>query len=801
MQELSPYYTTRQPAVPAEPVDSFEEERRGNLHDYVIAVLKYRWTIAIFFLAVVLIAVLAVLIREPVYTATAVIRIQSQAPNVTGVPEALDPSFVDNREVDYYQTQYNLLRSRSLAARVIKELGLENDPRFRSPTNLASWVKDGIRTPLKYSIQWLQGVLPLLSQNGVPATDNLTPETFELGVHPALVDRYLSALAISPVGKSQLMQVKFTSVDAALSKEVANAHAATFIRMSLQTRFELTAEARQFLEEKLKELKAKVEQSEEALNRFRKEHQITSLEKGENLMVERLMGLNRALTEAQARRIDLESLYRVVQQKNNRLLSQVIDNNSVRQLKDQIATLEAEQARLLTKFTPTYPRVAQLQEQIDLAKGRLDQELRRIVRTIESDYLAAKEREDALTMEMAREKQAALDLQEKVVEHTILEREAASNRTLYENVLRRTKETDLAGEVPVSNIQVTDRAERPLEPDSAGGKMTILLSMVVGLLGGAALAVCRHYMDNTVKTPEDVGSFLRLPTLGMVPDVRRLDKRENGMVSANKPRLLQQAAGQQNGNKRELVVSHHPFSIVAESYRTIRTSILFSVAGRPPRTILISSAQPREGKTLTAVNIAISFAQLGEPVLVVDADLRRGLCHRLLGLRNDGGLANVLTGNGNASDFIQQTAVCNLYLLPRGKIPPNPVELLSSERMRETLGSLESKFRFVVIDSAPLVPITDTIFLSTLVDGVILVVRAQEVPRHVAIKARERLSYVKAKVLGVVINGVDLQGPEYTEYRSSYQSYYANPPVTDGDEGWERTGKASSRRHSLLGGQ
>ena len=798
MQEVSPY-TTRHPAVPAEQVDSFEEEERANIHDYVIAVLKYRWTILIFFFGVVLIAILAIQKKEPVYTAAAVIRIQNQPLNITGIPDIIDPSRAISREGDYYQTQYNLLKSRTLAARVIKDLNLVGDPRFRSPESLVSWVRTEIQRFVQYSTQWLQPVLPSQDQSNRAATGD--PQGFELGVHPSLITYYLSALSISSVEKSQLVRIGFTSIDASLSQEIANAHAATFIRMSLQTRFELTTEARQFLEEKLEEIKAKVEHSEEALNRFRKAHQITSLEKGENLLVERLMGLNRALTEAQAKRIDQESLYRIVQQRNNRLLSQVIDNNFVQRLKEQVATLEAEHARMTTKFTPTYPRVAQLQEQIDLANGRLDQELQRIVRSIESDYLAAKEKEEALTAEMSREKQTALDLQEKIVEHTLLEREAASNRTLYENVLKRTKETDLAGEVPVSNIQITDRAEWPLEPNSTSATVTIFLSMIVGLLGGSALAIFRHHLDNTLRTPEDVGRSLRLPTLGMVPDVRRLDKRENSVANQNHLALPGGSAAQKNGNKRELVVAHHPFSIVTESYRTVRTSILFSIAGRPPRTLLITSSQPQEGKTVTAVNLAISFAQLGEPVLLVDADLRRGICHRLLGLGNNGGLANVLTGNGNATDMIQPTAITNLFLLPRGKMPPNPVELLSSERMREMIESLESKFRFIVIDSAPLVPITDTIFLSTVVDGVILVVRAQEVPRNVARKARERLNYVKAKVLGVVINGVDIQGPEYTEYRSSYTSYYTSPSVNEGDEQWERREKPDPRGAALSNGK
>lgn len=757
-----------------------QEEETASLRDYWIVIYKYRWTILAFLLPIALIAALSLWWMTPMYTATATLHIEDRSPNVMGVPETFTPGKATVPQ--YYQTQLNLLRSRSLAARVIQDLGLAHDPRFEADTGgLLGWVRRSLRQGVKSVAAWVLeiGLVKSLQERflSVGEVPQPQPTIFELGTSPDLIERYLERLVITLVEESQLVRVAFSSMNPSFSKDVVNAHVSTYIRTSLQTRFELTAEARQFLEEKLTELKAKIEKSEEDLNRFRKTHAIVALDKGENFIVERLKGINNDLTQARSRRIELESLYRIVQQRDNQPLSQIIDNQLIRQMKEQISALEIEKARQATIFKPTYAGVVSLQQQIDQAKGRVDQEVRQIVRSIASDYAAAKARESALSDEMERQRRAALDLREKAVEAAVLEREAESNRLLYENVLKRTKETDLSGTVPVSNVRMVDRADIPLLPDNSKGKRMLLLSVVVGLLGGVGLAFVRYYLDNTLKTPEDVRRFLRAPTLGLVPDVKRLDKRVNGLGNGKRPSLLGGTLASQRGEETALAVSRHPYSVVAESYQTICTALLFSLPERPPRTILITSSQPKEGKTATAINIAVTMARNSGPVLLIDADLRNGCCHKLLGLENGSGLTDVLTGNGAAPDLIKQTSIPKLDFLSRGKISPNPAQLLGSDKMRETLDALETSYAFIVIDSAPLLPINDTPLLSTKVDGVVLVIKSQEVSNHVVRQARERLAYVKARFLGVVLNSIDLRSPEYKDYRSSYVSYYTSYPT------------------------
>jgi polysaccharide biosynthesis transport protein len=755
----------------------FQEEETINLRDYWIIIRKYRWTIVLFLLPIVLIAAMSAASKPRTYTATAALYFDIQPPNIVGAPELF--ALAERTFDSYYKTQLDLLKSRSLAARVLQDLGLDRDLRFQTYVDgPPSWTQRFLRLDVGSVVGWLRemSLVKWIQERftAVHEEEEKNTEVSEFGVDPGLIDGYLEQLTIDHEESSQLVQVRFRSLNPSFSKELANAHATTFIRTNLQTRFEETVEARQFLEAKLVELKAALEKSEAELNDFRRTHAIVSLEQGQNLMVERLKALNIDLTQARSKRIELESIVRAVEKRDNLALSQVIDNPLIRSLKDQISTLEMQRARLATVFKPTHPQVMALREQIDDAKNRMDQEVRRVVRSITLDYSAVKARELALTNAMEEQRQAALDLREKAIEASILEREVEANQTLYANILKRTKETRLSQPVPTSNVRVVDRAEIPSRPDNAKKMTTLLLSVSVGLLGGVGLAFLRHYLDNTLKTPEDIARILRLPTLSMVPDIRRLDRWILGLNYTKKLSPPQRPSINSKEEKNGLVTSFHPLSLISESYQTLCTALLFSVPERPPRAILITSSQPEEGKTVTSINIAATFARNGAPVLLIDADLRNGRCHRLLGLENDSGLANVLTGNRHATEVIKKTAFNNLYLLSRGERAPNPAALLGSMKMGQLLESLAADFSVIILDSAPLLPISDTVLLSTKVDGVLLVAKAQDVSRYTARQACERLAYVKAKILGVVLNSIDIQSPEYNEFRGSYMSYYTS---------------------------
>ena len=748
-----------------------EEEESTSLRDYWVVIYRHRRAAIAFLLLAIFLTVVSIRWEPPLYTAKTTLYVPSQNRSVLDAPEPIVPGTLSS-------DQQKLLRSRSLVAKVIKSLGLEQNEDFtHSPISLLSWgtaqLRLGLRGVMK-SVEETELGRSILEALGLGPKETL-PVQFEYGVHPALIDGYFEKLKVTASPESQLVDVEFTSPNPFLSKDVANSHVANFIQSTLETRFDLTADTREFLEKKLTELRLNVEKSERELNNFQKDHQIVSIDKGSSLLLDQLKKLNADLTEAQSKRIELESLHRLVQKRDNHLLSQIIDNPTIQALRKQITALEVQDAHLGTKFKPEYRGRVAVQQELNEAKARLDQEIGRVVATIEKDYGAIRAKEQALTAETEKARRVALDLQEKAVDYAILEREVASNRALYEAVFKKTKESTLTGEGPIPNLRVVDRAEIPLVPTTPGWVKSLFLSVAVGLFGGIGLAFLLHLLDNTLKTPEEVMRLLGLPILGLVPDVRKLAASSSYALAYTKKIAPPTAPiGQKRNGNEQLMVSHHPLSLMGEMYRSICTAILFSKAERPPRTILITSSQPNEGKTVTAVNIAIMLAQSGGPVLLIDADLHGGRCHTLLGMENGNGLSNILAGTEDPTRLIRKARVKNLSVLSRGTLPPNPAALLGSDKMRRTLDGLAADFRFVVLDSAPLLPVSDTVLLSTMIDGVILVAKAHEVPGDVVRRARDRLAFVDAKILGVVLNGIDITSAEYAQYRHVYQSHYTN---------------------------
>jgi capsular exopolysaccharide synthesis family protein len=751
-----------------------EEEQSIDLREYWYIVYRHRRAVLAFLLIAVFLTAITIRWESGLYTAKTTVFVPAQQRSVLDTPESANSATASN------QTQQKLLTSRSLVASVIKDLGLEKVEDFTNrPISVVSWLTAQLRKGLKGVMEWLQETqvgAAILEALGVDLKAKAPAIKFEFGVHPALIDGYFERLTVMPLTDTSLVDVQIRSPNAALARDIANAHVAAFIRSALETRFELTAEAREFLEKKLTELKENVAKSERALTSFQRDHHIVSMDKGNSLVLDSLRKLNSDLTEAQSRRIDLESLHRIVQKRDNQLLSQIIDNPTIQGLRKQITALETQDAHLGTKFKPNYRGRVAIQQELDEAKARLDQEISRVVGTIEKDYGAAKAREQALMAETEKSRRAALDLQEKAVEYAVLEREVVSNRTLYETVFKKTRESTLTGEGPIPNLRVVDRAEIPLIPATPDWVKTLLLGVGVGLFGGIGLAFLLHLLDNTLKTPQEVERLLGLPILGLVPDVGKLAANSSyGLAYTKKiPPPGAPLALRKRGDDERLMIAHHPLSLMGEMYRSICTAIMFSKAERPPRTILVSSSQPNEGKTVTAINIAMMLAQNGVPVLLIDADLHGGRCHTLLGLENGSGLSNILTGTEDFTARIKKTNVKNLSLLSRGTLPPNPAALLGSDKMRRILHSLAADFHFIVLDSAPLLPVSDTVLLSTMIDGVILVAKGHEVPGDIVCRARDRLNFVAAKILGVVLNGVDITGAEYTHYRHVYRSHYTH---------------------------
>ncbi len=742
----------------------------SQLHDYLM-ILRHRWKlIAGFTVAGLVMMGFVSLMSRPLYTAEAVLHIENRPPTVTNFQQVgYSQGYAEG--IEYFQDQVRFLESRSLAAGVIKELGLNKDERFldRRGFNIFRFL---VKLPSK--------AIGLFTWLVTPSQPEIVDDAAKVyDVDPALIGKYQANLVITPIANTRLIQVNFISPSRELARQIADAHASYYIRKGLQAKFELTGEAKKFLEAEIDRVQRELTQAERELNEFRREHQVVSLDDKENAIVERLADLARRVTEAQADRITAESDYRLVQSREYDSLPAVINNGLVNSLKAEVGRLELDQARLAEVFLGGSPQLQEANSQLRQAKARLDREIARAIGGVESIYLAAKAREESLAAELARQQEAVLDQKEVSGQYIKLDTAVTTTRNLYSTLLQRKAETDVVKGVTLSNASVMDPAELPLFPSYPRVPLNLAFGLLFGCALGTALALVMENLDTSLKTPEDVRRSLRLPTLGVVPDFGKL----SATPTAAAPLPLEE------GETRAVAVPNAEVlsltrrqSVPAEAYRSIRTSILFLNPETPLRTLLVTSSEPREGKTATTVNLAISLAQLGNRVVVIDADLRAPRCHRALGVPAGPGLAEVLRGQAELSNVILALNLeegritvgsgqgeTRLHLLQSGRPPGDPSELIASARMREVLQMLTQQYDMVLIDSPPVFPITDSAILAPAVDGVVLVVRGQRTNRQVTMEALERLHFMKANVVGCVLNGVD---PGSGYYRS-YSYYFA----------------------------
>jgi capsular exopolysaccharide synthesis family protein len=742
---LLPRSETPPPALRAEALalEPWALEAEGpELREYAKILWKRRWLVGLFLSSVVAAVGLFTFLETPLYTAEVTLLIEPTDPQVLDIKHVFGDPY--GYESSYYVTQNEMLRSRSLAGRVIAEHRLAEEAAFfEGSSSLVATLAGIAFTPIHLVERWLTP----------------TREPSDGGSNSWLVDWYLGGLGIDPVPESRLIRLYYTSADPELAARIANAHAGAYIAQGLELRTRANDEARRFLEGRLSELRSRLGHAEAALNDYRREQGIVSLDEKANVVVLRLADLNQRLTAAEAERIGAETDFRLAGQRSAESLPAVLESSVVKALKENLARLEGERALLASRFKSGYPRLAQLEAQIAEVRRRLVEEVRSIAAGIESVYLAAQAREDALRSQMDAQRAAALRLEDAAVEYAILEHDAETARQLYGSVRQRIQETNVAAELRASNVFVIDEASPPLAPSSPRTGRNLAFGLLLGLMGGVGLALLAEYLDNRLRGPQDVERFLGLASLGVVPDFAPMEGVWSRQLNANAGGVRGLIAPPR-GDTIDWVVDEDPPAAVTEAYRSIRTSILLSQAGEPPRTILFTSGRAAEGKTTTVLHMALMFARLGTPVLVIDADLRHPSCHRVLGVRNGPGLTEVLAGHEGKLRRLEVQKT-ELFFLGAGSVPPNPTELLGSQRMREVLARLQKRFAYVLIDAPPLTPVSDSVVLSTLVDGVVLVVDQQRTARQTVRDARARLAYARAKVLGVVLNRSDADGSAY----------------------------------------
>ena len=762
-------------------------EAEVHLLDYWRAVRKRLWLVISIVVLVTMLSVIYVARKPDIYQAGA--RVQVDLENNAALVGKTPYVFGPTNDPVYFNTQLQILVSPGLMRRVVKTLDLEHNPDFfkgSSTQRRSTWqtIKGmmGFRSgenpdsnaQQKDQLQLRTTVAAATSHEDLAEAKRLAP----------YVGAILAGLKVEPVKETRglyketrLIDISFTHTDPGVASKVVNAIAETYVYNNLEKKSETNTTTGDFLQKRIAELQQYIRTDEERLVNYARSNQIISLDASQNTVVERLAALNKQLVEAEKDRIDAESAFNAAKATGAAGALAEADAKLANESESKAADLRQKRALLMVDATEEAPEVKEIDQQI----AELDRQVKEIrsrksatiLTNLETLYRQTLARELALRKSFEQQRGETLSQNEAAINYRIIQQEIATNKTLLDSLLQRSKENDVIMASKPNNISIIDYALAPDGPIGPNRTRTVFIALFLSLGLGVGLALLLEYLDDTVHSTDEVERLLHLPALAVIPSALGNGRRR--LLSG--PGALQKKNGHPSDNP-ELLMNVDSRSPLAESYRHLRTSVLLSTAGRAPRSLLVTSSLPGEGKTTTAVNTALSLAQTGASVVIIDADMRRPRLRSIFGLTNGAGLSSILSsdlGEAEVLAMVSKEEVTGLHVLTAGPIPPNPAELLGSDQMRRLLATLQSQFNHVVVDSPPVSSFTDGVLISSMVDGVLLVVHGGKSSRHVVKRSRQLLQDVGAKIFGVVLNNVNLQSHDYYYYQRYYGSrYYKN---------------------------
>ena len=669
---------------------------------------KHRWLILASLLIALAAGVAASLLMRPTFSAEAVVRIDRELEKIVGSEPVTS---ADNLGEEFFQTEYGMLRSRALAGRVAEALGLTRDDHF---------------------------INTMTDHRAAAAGRPLGPTDRR----DRVIDLLQGGQVVTPERGSRLVDVAFSSPDAVLSARIANAFAENFIASAVDRRFEASAYAREFLEKRIAQVRAKLEQSERDVVSYARSKQIIPLsgsgptnDNPRSLQGADLESFNQALAQAKTDRIRAEQRWRQAQAAPGMGLSEVLQSPTIQELSKEHAKLASDLREKSNTYKAGYPDMVRLKSRLEEIDNQISLEVRNIRDSLHVQYLAALDNERTLAGQVSGLKTEVLDLRGRSIQYTILQREVDTNRTLYDGLLQRYKEVGVAGGVAASNIAIVDRAEAPKFPSSPNPLLNMALAAVVGLGVGLVLAFLREAFDSAIRAPADVEAKLGLPILGTAPALK----------SGQSP----------------LIALGDPRSPLSEAYFSLRSALQFSTSDGFPRTLLVTSPWPGGGKSTTTLAVAQNLARMGHRVLMIDADLRSPSMHHLTGVENLVGLSSVLTGASDLAGAVTAIDLGNLHVMPSGPVAPNPAELLAGARLTQLVADAAKAFDYVLFDGPPIMGLADAPMLGAAVAGSLLVVQSRRTTRAQVIQAMRRMSMSNAHVLGVVLT-------RYSQSQSAY---------------------------------
>jgi len=718
------------------------EQAPVSVWEYLRTLYKHRWLIVAALVIVTTLATIATLRMTPIYEASGRIEINRPAQDILPFKEA--NSYLGNSDDDAteIETQVKILQSDALAA-------------------------DAARRLQSTSAAFL-GIKP--RSMGDTTKLDITQNARSAG-------KIKAGLTVATVPRTRLVDIRFSSPDPRVASEVVNTIIDAYIEHNIRSHFESTMQASEWLSKQLTDLRVKAETSQQNLVDYQKQKQIIGVDEKQNVIVSKLDELNKELTQAEAERIQKEANYRISQSDDPEVINnftKAADATLLNTLKTQEASLKTQIAQLQVLYGPSHPKMLEARNQLTAVENSITTELKRNAVRLKGEYQAAAQREGMLRKAFENQKVEATQLNENAIEYTMLKRDADTSRQLYDGLLQKLKEAQVSAGLNSSNVRIVDGAAVPSKPSRPDKRLNIMLGLVLGLASGIGLAFLIESLDTTVSSPEEAETIAALPSLGVIPLSAR------GVGRKLLARSSEEGAESENNAESQMVAHFRPRSQSAEAYRALRTSLLLSGSGTPPKVVVITSPLPQEGKTSTALNTAVVLTQMGARVLLVDCDLRRPSVHRALGMPNRAGVSTLLaTGKGFDEIVIQSPVIPNLWAVPAGPPPPQPAELLSSKFFVECLERWKSEYDHIVIDTPPVLSVTDAVVLSVYADAVVLVVRSDVTTKNALRQARDLLVQVNARVTGTLLNGVDLTSPGSYYYYYSYgygqkNKYYNN---------------------------
>jgi polysaccharide biosynthesis transport protein len=760
-----------------------------DLLEYWRIILKRKWVIVT--VTAVLLAASGVIsfTTTPRFEASASILIEDPGSGMLSIQDLLSSGsgLSNDWQGTYFNTQLRILQSRRLAERVAKKLNLAERAELKDPQAGRRGLIPMIKGVL--SLRWLLG-----KKSETASPDVAAAPADASAIYAGVV---LGGLGVAPIPDTRLVALTFVSPFPRLAADVVNTVAQEYIEFSIESRSESNRQTSDFLAEQISGLRDQLRDKETELQKYSKDKKIIQLSDKDNSIISEFTQLNTAYGEARVAMVNAETNYRQMLNLSVDSLPQVISNPLIQTLRTTLTQIQSEYAEKSRTLGANNPDLIAIKIKMDTNLSQLQTEIGKAREAAKSGLEAAQSKVATLGAQLDQKRTDISGSNQDAIRYKALESEVTAKRQLLSQLQAKQEETGVSARLSglgTSNIKIVDAALTPEAPVSPNIRRNLLVALLLGLICGIGLAFIADFLDNSVKGPDDLEKISGLPSLGIVPHFSTEARKKNAPYGSGYESLYGAAPGERFSElakvtEVELINHLFPKISIAEDYRTIRTAILFSKSDHAARTLAFTSTSPQEGKSATLANMAISFAQLGERVLAVDADLRKPRQHKIFQVRNLAGLSGYLTGRAVLDDAVQKTAIDNLWILPSGPHPPNPAELLNSKKMRELMISLKDQFDMILIDTPPVLAVIDPVIVSSIVDGTVLVVRTAKTTRKPLLKTIEELRKAKAEIIGVIFNDAKARREGQSSNYFQYE-YYQDKSVDASGAGKDGGGRA-----------